>query len=321
MVQTLTHAQCVLADGTITTASLTRNSDLFWALRGGGNNFCIVTEVKLKTYNVPNVYVGQVSYGTADIQSRYIQSMVEFAHHADAYPTASVEGQIYWFPAASNERFYDAFIFNNGQDPAPPGLQNFSAPIMAPVTGNLTQRSMGSWFNSFNYAGDRGQRKIFHMMSVPAVPRAMEIVVDTYFAGVEHLAAYDGFFSAVSTMPITRRLISASNDNGGNPLGLNGDSASSLWLVESPSWTNPADDAIMLETHKTLNEQITKNLAAEGFERGPYVYPSGDDTQVDDMFPGYGQENVRRLKSILKKYDPKGVFTKLLPGGPKVAFA
>lgn len=34
----------ITADGTIRTANDTENSDLFWALRGGGSNFGIVTE-------------------------------------------------------------------------------------------------------------------------------------------------------------------------------------------------------------------------------------------------------------------------------------
>lgn len=43
----------VLGNGTVVTASLTSNPDLFWAIRGAGHNFGIVTEFIYKIYDVP----------------------------------------------------------------------------------------------------------------------------------------------------------------------------------------------------------------------------------------------------------------------------
>lgn len=45
-------ARVVLADGTAVTASPTSNSDLFWALRGAGHNFGIVTSVEYRIFDV-----------------------------------------------------------------------------------------------------------------------------------------------------------------------------------------------------------------------------------------------------------------------------
>ncbi|PPR05166.1 hypothetical protein CVT26_012252 [Gymnopilus dilepis] len=45
--------EVVLANGTITTASESKNSDLFWALRGASPSFGIVTSIKVKTFPVP----------------------------------------------------------------------------------------------------------------------------------------------------------------------------------------------------------------------------------------------------------------------------
>lgn len=41
----------VLANGTVVSADAKTNPDLFWALRGAGHNFGIITEVKLRIYD------------------------------------------------------------------------------------------------------------------------------------------------------------------------------------------------------------------------------------------------------------------------------
>ena len=47
--------EVVTADGKIVDASATCNPDLFWALKGGSNNFGIVTKFTYKTFDVPVV--------------------------------------------------------------------------------------------------------------------------------------------------------------------------------------------------------------------------------------------------------------------------
>ena len=49
----LLEAEVVLADGSMTKASATSNADLFWALRGAGHNFAVITSYRFKIYDVP----------------------------------------------------------------------------------------------------------------------------------------------------------------------------------------------------------------------------------------------------------------------------
>ncbi|KAG9238729.1 hypothetical protein BJ875DRAFT_415626 [Amylocarpus encephaloides] len=49
----LVEAEIVLANGTFTTASATNNPELFWALRGAGSSFGVITRMKFQTFAAP----------------------------------------------------------------------------------------------------------------------------------------------------------------------------------------------------------------------------------------------------------------------------
>ncbi|MGH2501686.1 MAG: FAD-binding oxidoreductase [Ktedonobacterales bacterium] len=54
----LLSVEMVLADGSVVTASADENADLFWAVRGGGGNFGVVTSFVFRLHDVSTVYGG-----------------------------------------------------------------------------------------------------------------------------------------------------------------------------------------------------------------------------------------------------------------------
>jgi FAD/FMN-containing dehydrogenase len=61
-IDTLRAADVVLANGTFVKANASENPDLFWALRGGGGNFGVVTSFTFKLHQIDTVYGGPMLY-------------------------------------------------------------------------------------------------------------------------------------------------------------------------------------------------------------------------------------------------------------------
>ena len=83
-IDNLLEADVVLADGSFVTASAQENADLFWALRGGGGNFGVVTSFLFQAHPVSMVYAGPIFW-----DAKYGKQIM--AAYRDFLPTAPEE--------------------------------------------------------------------------------------------------------------------------------------------------------------------------------------------------------------------------------------
>jgi FAD/FMN-containing dehydrogenase len=66
-IDSLEAAEIVTANGRVLTLSAEENSDLFWAIRGGGGNFGVVTEFEFSLHEVsPDMYGGVIQWRLSD---------------------------------------------------------------------------------------------------------------------------------------------------------------------------------------------------------------------------------------------------------------
>jgi len=68
-IDSLLAADVVLSDGTLAVASANENTDLFWAIRGGGGNFGVVASFLFQAHPVQMVCAGPMLWPNPSRQS------------------------------------------------------------------------------------------------------------------------------------------------------------------------------------------------------------------------------------------------------------
>jgi len=67
-IDNLLSVDMVLADGSFVTANAGQNQDLFWAVRGGGGNFGVITAFTFKLHPIDTVYAGPILYEMSEAE-------------------------------------------------------------------------------------------------------------------------------------------------------------------------------------------------------------------------------------------------------------
>ena len=80
-IDNLLSVDMVLADGSFVTANAIQNKDLFWAVRGGGGNFGIITAFTFKLHPLKTVYAGPILYEISEAEKvlKWYSNLIEDA--------------------------------------------------------------------------------------------------------------------------------------------------------------------------------------------------------------------------------------------------
>ncbi|KAE8902139.1 hypothetical protein PF005_g11282 [Phytophthora fragariae] len=85
-----TEMRVVLYNGSVVTASATHNSELFWALRGGGaGSFGIVTLFTIKVHTIPVVTVFSMQFN-ASVRAQVLRAWMDYFPTADSRVTTQL---------------------------------------------------------------------------------------------------------------------------------------------------------------------------------------------------------------------------------------
>src|SRR5205807_363411 len=106
----LVSADVVTADGKFVVASEKENEDLFWAIRGGGGNFGVVTSFEFKLHPVKDIYGGPMFYElkyARDVLSFYREYIAGAPREMGAFPAFQIAPPLPFIP---EKRHGDTFV-------------------------------------------------------------------------------------------------------------------------------------------------------------------------------------------------------------------
>ncbi|KAI1377104.1 putative FAD-binding oxidoreductase [Hypoxylon crocopeplum] len=300
--------EVVTANGKVVNANAKSNPDLFWALKGGANNFGIVTKFTLKTYPIHDAWGGVRVYSLDALPALFdamykYQSVVNKDPYANimlqAFPTNASIGAILNIVYLKGEAEPEAFApFRNITPLADlTQLQTLTELMLAAPLPELTRVN---WFSS-SFTTDK---TLFNTVA-DIVTKAPEL------DEIKNLTAGS---LAFGWQPISTSAVLAGNAQGGNALGLQ--AVNQTWVVLDVGWWSPEDDKL---AHDYTLSMINK-IDDASKKSGHYVdYIFMNDAAADQaVIESYGQKNVAKLKKTARKYDPNQVFQKLASGGFKL---
>src|SRR5580692_5615460 len=284
----------VTADGSLVRASDAENSELYWALRGGGGNFGVITEFEVRLHPLTSVVLA-TSYCPQDDIVRVLQEWREF------------------MPAAPDELKWNiSLVLAPNDDRAPEELR-----------GKPALSSSMVWF------GDEatGHRHINRILSVGRhVGRSMKTIsyltlqtmADSDFPHGRRYYTKSGYFAEFTDSVIeimVQALASIPSQSTQIELAYLGGAAGRVSASETAfgdrsapfilnllaDWKDPADDAANVSWVRNLFGMLQPHM-----KPGVYVnFMSGDE---QDRVPEAYQERWQRLQRIKAQYDPSNFF-------------
>jgi FAD/FMN-containing dehydrogenase len=290
----LLSAEVVTADGQVRTASSRQNEDLFWALRGGGGNFGVVTSFEFQLHPVKDVYVGLFLYeiDQAGNLLRFYRDFIKDAPEAyGCFPAFQIAPPLPFIPESRHgDTFCLAVVHWAGPlDQGEQAMKPFRdlAPVVAEMVGPMPYPALNSAFDALYPKGIRAYWKgnFVTELTDPAIeahlahgPKVPEV------SATMHLYPING---ACHRVDATDTAFAYRDAN--------------FATVILASWSDPAVDAERIQWVRDYYD-----ATAPHSEPGGYVNFMDDDDQsrIRDNY----KANYDRLVAVKGTYDPDNLF-------------
>ena len=295
-IDNLLEADVVLADGSFVTASKNEHPDLFWALRGGGGNFGVVTSFLFQAHPVRMVYAGPVFWDAAhgrEVMRAYRDFLPKAPENLGAFVGLKTVPSLDPFPREAWGKRACAVIacFNGteeeGSKALAPLLDNLPAPLFN-WTGVMPFTALQSLFDPFFPKGLQWYWKGDFVKELP------DEAIDTYIA---QSAQAPSELSLMHLYPIDGAPARVGRDE--TPWG-GRDAAFSMVIAGIDA--NPEHAQKLRRWGRGYWQAVHKFNPG-----GAYVNFMHDDEGEARVKASYG-DNYARLASIKLKYDPANLF-------------
>ena len=295
-IDNLLEADVVLADGSFVTASQSLNPDLFWALRGGGDNFGVVTSFLFQAHPVSTVYAGPIFWDAAhakDVMRAYRDFLPTAPEELGAFVGLKTVLSTDPFPKDYWGRRACAVIssYNGGAEEGEKVMAQLLRSVPKPIfnwMGAMPFPAMQTLFDPFFPKGLQWYWKGDFVKSLP------DEAIDTHIA---QAAKAPSELSLMHLYPIDGAVHRVPKD-------------ATAWTAREATWSMVIagidSDAKQADALKRWGREYWKTVHPFNLE-GAYVNFMMDDEAAGRVQATYG-DNYKRLASVKAKYDPKNLF-------------
>ncbi|KAH9946908.1 FAD dependent oxidoreductase [Amylocystis lapponica] len=297
--------ELVLPNGTVSTITESSNPDLWFGLRGGFNNFGIVTKFTLQTFPQTQVWGGVINV-IAEYANQVNAATANFA----ANTTDPKAAMIMSYDYTIGSLLMSVILFYDAPTPPPGIFDDFLA--IPYLTKDISTRSFLSLVQSAPSNIEQGDRGVFNTVPVASFSPTILTAVqnETTFWGAQMELLDSSLLVTYAVEPFLPSILTHGADSAYPPSR----TARFLPLNINYAWSLPAADARVREIAVASAATLAQAAAAEGQAvQGAAWYPNYAvaGTPLADM---YGA-NVQRLSAVRAAYDPQGVMA--LAGGWK----
>ncbi|KAL4871583.1 hypothetical protein BDV12DRAFT_206282 [Aspergillus spectabilis] len=294
--------EVVLAN--VATANEVHNPDLYFALRGGGNNFAIVTAFTARTFAQGPVSTTRTTYG-ANQTEQVLDRVYEL--FTDEVLTSDVEmGYDLYYTYTAED---DSFVLS--------GTQRYGEPVQNPPVFNaINQIPALSRSNALSKLSSQTQgseplgttRHLFATLTVSPSRALLSRAISIFQEEVQSIKSVDGLVPNLVSYAVSRNAIAAMKKRGGNALGIESNQPLFLILI-STVWSDASGDVAVNSMTENTIYRIRKEAEKLGVTNRYLYINYASAQQAQEVFAGYGDENMQRLRDIQGAVDPHGVYT------------